>query len=201
MLPSFILRLCKFVFCEALSPLLHGRKDESHRRRSRAYVRFAKHHPPFARLAGGDEFLLEISTLVLCSSTFLPWDLRSWRFFVFDFLPWALRSQGLFCLKLFAHKDFYVFEFLPWALRSQGLFCLRLFAHKDFYVFEFLPWALRSQGLFCLRLFAHKDFYVVGSKAKGSEAPIRDCVPCLLLSSFIACFMRRWLPSSLGEEG
>ena len=78
MLPSFILRLCKFVFCEAPPPPpLHGREDESHRRRSQAYVRFAKCHPPFARLAGGDEFLLEISTLVLCSSTFLPWDLRS----------------------------------------------------------------------------------------------------------------------------
>ena len=88
--------------------------------------------PPLLDLRGVDEFLCEISTLVLCSSTFLPWDLRSWRFFVFDFLPWALRSQGLFCLRLLAHKDFYVFEFLPWALGSQGLFCLRLFAHKDF---------------------------------------------------------------------
>jgi len=56
MLPSFILRLCKFVFCEAPPPLLHGREDESHRRLNRAYVRFAKRHPPFARLAGGDEF-------------------------------------------------------------------------------------------------------------------------------------------------
>ena len=193
MLPSFTLRLCKFVFCEAPPPLLHGREDESHRRRSRAYVSFAKRHPPpLCSTCGGRWiFTREISTLVLCSSTFLPWDLRSWRFFVFALLPWALRSQGLFCLRLFAHKDFYVFEFLPWALRSQGLFCLRLFAHKDFYVFEFLPWALHSQGL-C---------YLVGSKAKGSEAPIRDCVPCLLLSSFIACFMCRWLPSSLGEEG
>ena len=78
MLPSFILRLCKFVFCEAPPPLLLGQEDESRRRRSRAYVRFAKRHPPpFARLAGGDEFLLEISTLAVCSSTFMPWDLRS----------------------------------------------------------------------------------------------------------------------------
>ena len=152
LLPGFILRLCKLVFCEAPPPSLLD-------------------------LRGVDEFLREISTLVLCSSTFLPWDLRSWRFFVFELLPWALRSQGLFCLRLFAHKDFYVFEFLPWALCSQGLFCLRLFAHKDFVI------------------------NLVGSKAKGSEAPIRDCVPCLLLSSVITCFMRRWLPSSLGEEG
>jgi len=82
MLPSFILRLCKFVFCEAPPPLLLGQEDESRRRRSRAYVRFAKRHPPFARLAGGDEFLRVRFRL---------------RFFA---------RQGLSCLGIFAHEDF-----------------------------------------------------------------------------------------------
>ena len=104
MLPSFIIRLCKFVFCEAPPPLLHGREDESHRRRSRAYVSFAKRHPPpFARLAGGDEFLRA--------------RFRLWFFAHRLFCPGIFAHEDLlssnFCLELFACQDFYVFEFLP----------------------------------------------------------------------------------------
>ena len=114
MLPSFILRLCKFVFCEAPPPLLLGREDESRRCRSRAYVRFAKRHPPLCSTCGGDEFSRV--------------RFRLWFF-----------AHRLSCPGIFAHEDLFVFKLLPWALCSQGLFCLRLFAHNDFYVFEFLP--------------------------------------------------------------
>ena len=87
---------------------------------------------------------------------------------------------------------------MPSTFHAEGLFCLRIFAPKDFsalgssHVRTFLPSAFRAEGLFDLRLFAPKDFVInlVGSEAKGSEAPIRDCALCLL-SSVIACSMRR----------
>ena len=135
-LPGFILRLCKLVSCEEPPPLLHGREDESHRRRSRAYVSFAKHHPPSLDLRGAMNFYtrdFDLGSSLIKDFSALGSSLMK-IFMSSSFSPWALRSQGLFCLRLFAHKDFYVFEYLPWALRSQGLFCLRLFAHKDFVI-------------------------------------------------------------------
>ena len=97
---------------------------------------FAKRHPPSLDLRGAMNFYVRDFNLASSLIKDFP-ALGSSLVKIFmpsNFSPWALRSQGLFCLRLFAHKDFYVFEFLPWALRSQGLFCLILFAHKDFVI-------------------------------------------------------------------
>jgi hypothetical protein len=109
-----------------------------------------------------------------------------------------------FCLGLFAHKDFSTLGFSLIKTFMSSNFYLGLFARKDFSVLGFLLIRTFMSSNFCLGLFtckdfsalgffAHKDFIfnLVGSKAKGSEAPIRDCVSCLLLSSVIACFTRR----------
>jgi hypothetical protein len=141
--------------------------------------KFCETPPPFARHAGGDEFLRAKFRLRLFA------------------------HQGLSCLGLFAHKSFSALGFLLIRTFMSSNFYLGLFARNDFSALGFLLIRTFMSSNFCLGLFARKDFAIklVGSKAKGSEILIRDCAPCLLFSSVIACFMRRWLHSSLGEEG